>query len=604
MSAMQRMKMSRQGRSQNTARCHGRRSSARTWMSRCAALLIGVVGPFAAARGEPIVVEFDGTVSSKYNQAWQPAIQIGSSFSGSLTIDPAAAQPPQKLSGQTNAYFYDLVPDASLTVTIEGVTFTEQIAAIAIENDSTFASNPGPLADRWATAASNSDGLFINLTFTDANAARLANTNFFVNQDLAGWTSATLGISGSSAPYLTGTLSGLTQPVQLFAPGVVYEAGPYIGTHAPLHQLDAGDLDRDGRLDLIFANVAGVLVLHGNGDGAFAEPVAIPEPSATFQAFNALAKDFDRDGWLDLAISSFTSDRPGYVAFGRDEATFTPGSGIPYGHDLDCADLNGDGAPDVVTDGWPYFGLLFGVNDGSGGFAAVHETEWHSHTFAVADYDRDGFDDVLSLWMFPESGVLLLSDGGGGVRDERAIVIDDASWDVVAGDFDEDGSPDFLVQRNGTISVYRGRGDGTFEAPLVAVTTTSDASHFSAGDMNGDGHLDVVVSHPAIGRIEVFLGTGTGDFSEPPISMDAEVPQASLIADFDGDCRNDLVVAQRSDPSTVLVFMNTAGAARCATRLRTTPCPEPGMLLQLAAAVGAVVICKRPARGRVRQLRV
>jgi len=112
-----------------------------------------------------------------------------------------------------------------------------------------------------------------------------------------------------------------------------------------------GDFNGDGNIDLASVNsdfrVAPVSILLGNGDGTF-------QPRRNYFGGNfveALAvADFNDDGKLDLASSSFTSQMRVYP--GNGDGTFRPETNVQagkYGIFMVTADFNNDGLPDIVV---------------------------------------------------------------------------------------------------------------------------------------------------------------------------------------------------------------------------------------------------------------
>ena len=227
---------------------------------------------------------------------------------------------------------------------------------------------------------------------------------------------------------------------------------------------------------------------------------------------------------------------------------------------LAVADLNGDGKRDLVTANDGTVTVL--PNGGGGRFGAREDIPGGGKSVAVADLNRDGRPDLAVLRArarFPGchgcGAVAVLINhggrfGGGGVY--RAGT--DASA-VVAGDLDGDGVPDLAVAnesgrvRNdtreewatGTVSVLRGRGDGTF-LPRKDYAAGSSPVSLALADLNGDGSLDVATAGDE-GVSSVLINQGDGSFRTRGDYDQTTGPTWVVAGDLDGNGSQDLAVA-------------------------------------------------------------
>jgi len=126
---------------------------------------------------------------------------------------------------------------------------------------------------------------------------------------------------------------------------------------------------------------------------------------------------------------------------------------------------------------------------------------------------------------------------------------------VAVADVNGDGKADLLVANkgtggavSGTVSVLLGNGDGTFQAAVSYGCGGSFTTSVVAGDVNGDGKLDLVVTNAGSNTVGVLLGHGDGTFA-PAVTFDSggNFPELAAIADVNGDGRPDIVVVDCSN---------------------------------------------------------
>jgi uncharacterized protein (TIGR03437 family) len=150
--------------------------------------------------------------------------------------------------------------------------------------------------------------------------------------------------------------------------------------------------------------------------------------------------------------------------------------------------------------------------------------------------------------------------GGGyaqtlGFTANTAIPTQNGPLALATADFNGDGKPDFAVANAsaGTISIYLGNGDGTFQT-LTPFTVTSGCTpnYVAVADFNNDNKTDLLLNCGFTGSIAVVPGNGDGTFGKavvtilPAVVFAGNFLQASLnaaIADFDKDGNLDVVVS-------------------------------------------------------------
>jgi hypothetical protein len=180
---------------------------------------------------------------------------------------------------------------------------------------------------------------------------------------------------------------------------------------------------------------------------------------------------------------------------------------------------------------------------------------------------------------------VLLGKGNGTFQAAQAYGSGGSQADsVVTADVNGDGKTDLVVLNlcqnttdcsNGVVYSLIGRGDGTFRGGHVYNSGGSNAYSVVAGDFNGDGSIDVVVSN-GDGTC-VLLGNGNGTFQTPIPYLPGGVFIST--GDFNGDHKPDVAVASGS-LSTVTVLLNVAAGYRWSTTTTLTSSPNPSAVNQ------------------------
>jgi hypothetical protein len=329
----------------------------------------------------------------------------------------------------------------------------------------------------------------------------------------------------------------------------------YTPTIPPLSRLSfgfegvaVGDINRDGKLDVIAINGVTMLTFAGNGDGTLQQATLARVPAGP-----PVVGDVSGDGALDILIA--VSSRVFVV-----ESDGSGGLHLPIFHArgrsstaVTAADFNGDGNADLVLyDNSPLIhSVSIALGNGDGGFRDLVDYSLQSDTrgsVKAREVTGDGIVDLVA-------GFNVLAGNGDGTFREPVAAAPFGGATFEIGDINGDGKPDLVMPRSNTVVLFAGNGDGTFQAQqqLWQLPRNSKVDSLAVGDMNGDGRQDVVVSH-RLGCLEtcivmdpdgfeVLLNDGGGTFHASFESSLLEGPVA--LADLNGDGKLDLVTANR-----------------------------------------------------------
>lgn len=370
----------------------------------------------------------------------------------------------------------------------------------------------------------------------------------------------------------------------------VERATPDVGEGGTSRSVATGDLDGDGRDDLVSVDVlSGTRVFFqlpsGELDDASVSIAALGIPPVVADVSGPLG---EADGQPDLILGHHGSlvtaggPVPGGVllfpggASGIDPGTFEVAIDFPGATNIVVADLAGSPAPDLA-------GLAFGP-------FATDSTSLGREATTVVIYERTGGGSFLAhpiaepiardsptalaagdlipggraeLAVAHASGAIDIYENAKGAF-VRIATVEFPSHDASApsglagiADLTGDGLPDLAALSSSALHVITSNGDGTFAAPetveVPGAVFAADANALAFGDFLGDARLEVAVPDRESGRLFVFFRSADGRFEALDATGAAGYGQGAIApGDLDSDGRTDLAVGL--DRETVLLL--------------------------------------------------
>lgn len=257
-----------------------------------------------------------------------------------------------------------------------------------------------------------------------------------------------------------------------------------------------------------------------------------------------------------ILVACAPAQEPPPVTFQRTEIEV---GGSPYA--LVAADVTGDGALDLLVADQAGGRVVLLEGDGEGGFGVLDEVSAGPGPggLAAADFDEDGRLD-LAVANHETDHLTLLGGTGDGFEPApasplRAGVASHVHL-VASGDLDEDGHADLVVDDRdaGGLRIFPGRGDGSFGDGRTISVGGDPYREFEVADLDGDGHLDFVSPNPR--EVGIRRGRGDGTFRElETIDVGPLAPFAVAVGDLNGDGARDLGLASGGGSSEVAVLL-------------------------------------------------
>ena len=207
-------------------------------------------------------------------------------------------------------------------------------------------------------------------------------------------------------------------------------------------------------------------------------------------------------------------------------------------------------------------------------------------TLFTADMNGDCIPDLIDI---NDDGVsVLLGDGHGNLTLSRTLTFASTVTNVLVGDFNDDGITDLLVGTYADQELLTGDGAGGLSAPTVIASYSF--AQIAGGDLNGDGHEDLIIEHSTPGSMTAVL-TSYISFNgrlvwlrDTPLAT----PATMMTADFNLDHKVDMILIGNLQGSVVPILMGNgdgtfvAGTFNLNDSTGINPCsPGPPLISDL-----------------------
>jgi hypothetical protein len=290
-----------------------------------------------------------------------------------------------------------------------------------------------------------------------------------------------------------------------------------------LSSITTGDLDNDGKADVIGANLFDpqISVLFGKGDGTFGPPLHLPTEATTHAVAVGL---LNNDSNLDIVAGLEGEGSQVIVFFGDGAGHFEPQTafivGMPTPGIIITVDVNEDHHPDLICSG-------------------------------SVDFSSRSSPDFVTV-------TLNNGDGTFNAAGSLKVPVGGETQGALVGEFNGDNHLDLAAFKcaNGEISIILGSGTGSF---FPAIPYDGGFSwgcgifpgQLAVGQFNGDDYSDLALSNHS-SSVFIALGGANGVFSDPIAYGTEEEPDQVIVADFNHDHEDDLAVATQFTISVLL----------------------------------------------------
>ncbi len=346
--------------------------------------------------------------------------------------------------------------------------------------------------------------------------------------------------------------------------------------------LEVADFDDDGKTDVAVIDNFGIGKIFQNSATA-GQPIttsSLTQLATTYGAtYNMVAFDIDGDGKVDLNTGSLLQNTSaGSISFNQVTTSAGGFSSASKG------DFNHDGKIDLVLSSGGVYENLSRTgaftssastfqNFGGGSINLVLPAT--TYGIVAADFDGDGFDDIISVQPTTSNATYYLNAKNTGPITTSSFTslgnfttTGSQPYDITANDFDGDGKIDIAITyfNSAFVSVQLNTSTpGIISFANTDVPVANSGYKITSQDLDGDGKAEIVIIHrPGVGFgsftvLQNKCSVGTVSFAATNFAI-ARYVQAVNIADINNDQKPDILIvgtgAVAAPANALMVFQN------------------------------------------------
>ena len=285
--------------------------------------------------------------------------------------------------------------------------------------------------------------------------------------------------------------------------------------------------------------------------------------------------DFNNDSRDDLVVTNYGSNT---ATVYLQNATGKLNKDLVLATDtqpimVEVSDLNDDGRDDFAVGTSSGMSVNIFLSDSTGGFTkSTLSLSRQVLDLDIADLNDDGLDDLVLATYFAY-GVIYFQNSAGSFILHREFRIDTGGYGYTyyargcaAGDFNDDGRTDVAFTVSTTYTgIWSYQFYGMVKVHLQSSSNTFSTSYsyryyaynyaygIDAGDVNGDGRDDIVITNHYTDQVRLFTQRPSGGFYNGIVIFKVGRPTWPEIGDLDGDGVGDAMVGSTNKNIAVLL---------------------------------------------------